>query len=227
MSNRQDFNIRSLEGAYIPDLISLQRQVSAALPDPEVFMLHDEAYFSGIFDLPSAAIGAFCRNRLIAYCFIIIPGSSQANLGRDINLPLRELSSVAHIQAAAVHPDYRGHGLQKMMLEEQLKNIEEQGYRHACCTVSPKNPVSLKNVLSCGLLIEALRPKLNGWCRYIMHKDLRRPAYLPDISQEEKCIAVSISDLKAQAELLKAGFAGFEIAACNGGHNILFAHLRN
>jgi len=47
MSNRQDFDIRFLERAYIPDLISLQRQVSAALPDPEVFMLHDEAYFQG------------------------------------------------------------------------------------------------------------------------------------------------------------------------------------
>jgi len=171
-SSGSNFQIEFLDRASIPDLIRLQKAVAAALPSPELFILHGEDYFQDIFNLPRTAIGAFCQGRLIAYCFINIPGPSPQNLGRDLNLPDEELSRVAHLQAAAVHPDYRGHGLQKRLMLECLTTIEDMGYRHVCCTVSPNNPVSLKNILSCGLMISALRPKSFGWCRYIMHKDL-------------------------------------------------------
>lgn len=60
--------------------------------------------------------------------------------------------------------------------------------------------MSLKNVLSCGLVISALRPKLNGWCRYIMHKEI------------------------AAADLSKRGFVGYGIERSSpGGYRILFA----
>ena len=50
------------------------------------------------------------------------------------------------------------------------------GYEHVCCTVSPKNPVSLSNILSCGFVIRGLIPKFGGWWRYIMYKGTLVPS---------------------------------------------------
>jgi len=42
-------------------------------------------------------------------------------LGRDINLPEEELTKVAHLQAA-VHPAYRGNGLQRKLTSAHLRS---------------------------------------------------------------------------------------------------------
>ncbi len=87
---------------------------------------------------------------------------AEDNLGRDIGLSEREQKKVVHLQAAAVHPAYRGNGLQRRMTSAHLKVIENLGYEHVFCTVSPKNPVSLGNVFSCGFVINALKPEFEG-----------------------------------------------------------------
>ncbi|MCK9565310.1 MAG: GNAT family N-acetyltransferase [Methanothrix sp.] len=167
------FDMKFLQAGSLPDLMSLQSVIAANLPCPEIFMLHEEKFFQEIFRLERSVIGVTTEEELIAFSIIRIPGLSDDNLGRDINLPEEELTKVAHLQAAAVHPAYRGNGLQRKLTSAHLRVIEEMGYEHVCCTVSPKNPVSLSNYLSCGLVIEGLRPKMQGWCRYILHKNIK------------------------------------------------------
>ncbi len=94
------------------------------------------------------------------------------NFGDDIKLPPDELERVAHLATVAVHPAYRGNSLQSMMQGIHLDAAEKMGYEHACCMVSPKNRFSLKNILSQGLLIKAIKIKFGWRLRCIMHKDL-------------------------------------------------------
>ena len=107
----------------------------------------------------------------------------------DINLPP---------EAIAVHTDHRGKGLQRKLARAHLVLAEDLGYHHILCTVSPKNPKSLSNMLSCGFLIEALRPKFQGWFRFILHKDLMKAHLSPakDADGRAEQIAISISDLE-------------------------------
>ena len=109
-------------------------------------------------------------NGLVAYSIIRIPGLAEDNLGRDLNLTEEKQMKVAHLQATVVHPHFRGNGLQRKMARAHLEEIAEMGYEHVCCTVSPKNPVSLSNILSCGFVIRGLIPKFGEWWRYIMYK---------------------------------------------------------
>jgi hypothetical protein len=214
------FDMKFLDAGSLEELLELQNIIAANLPCPEVFILHDEEYFREVFCRDRSAIGVRVGEMLIAFSIIRIPGLSAENLGRDISLPEKELTRLAHLQAAAVHPAYRGHGLQRKLTFAHLDVIEEMGFEHACCTVSPKNPVSLGNYLSCGLAIEGLRPKMHGWWRFILHKNIPQANQLvnrdkPGTENEQKRIA--ISDIAGHLDLLSKGFKGFRISPqCQG-----------
>jgi ribosomal protein S18 acetylase RimI-like enzyme len=204
--------MKFLDAGFLAELLELQSVIAANLPCPEIFMLHDNVYLQEILSHERSVIGVTKKKRLIAFSIIRIPGLAVDNLGRDINLPEKKLGKVAHLQAAAVHPAYRGHGLQRKLTFAHLDVIEELGYEHACCTVSPKNPVSLGNYLSCGLAIEGLRQKRHGWWRFILHKDIPQANQL-EIEQKR----IAISDIAGQLDLLSKGFKGFRISPqCEG-----------
>jgi hypothetical protein len=217
--------IKFLQADSLPDLLGLQSVIAANLPCPEIFMLHDEKYLLEILRLERSVIGVTTDDRLIAYSIIRIPGLSHDNLGRDINLPKEELIKVAHLQAAAVHPDYRGNALQRKLTIAHLAVIEAMGYEHVCCTVSPKNPVSLANYLSCGLVIAGLRPKMQGWWRYILHKNILLPSLISreesEVRRDE--IRMQISDIEGQLDLLNRGFKGLKIAFNPKGAEVSYA----
>lgn len=242
------YEMKFLDYGYLTELLKLQDLVAENLPCKEIFILHEEEYFRQVLSRECSALGVFAGEQLIAFSIIRIPGLSSENLGRDINLQEKELINVAHLQAAAVHPDHRGHGLQRKLILAHLAVIEEMGYDHACCTVSPKNPVSLGNYLSSGLAIEGLCPKKHGWWRFILHKkimrkgsanklkagDTRDAANMQkaadmqnDASRNKSCaqIAVSrisISDIEGQLDLIKRGFKGFRIAKKPEGVQIFY-----
>lgn len=218
------FEMKFLDAGSLAELLELQNIIAANLPSPEIFMLHDEGYFREALRLEHSAIGVRIEEMLIAFSIIRIPGLSAENLGRDISLPEEELTRLAHLQAAAVHPAYRGYGLQRSLTLAHLDVIEGMGFEHACCTVSPKNPVSLGNYLSCGLAIERLCPKMHGWWRFILHKNIQQanqlvnrdnPVAEKEKDKEKKRIA--ISDIAGHLDLLNKGFKGFRISPqCEG-----------
>jgi len=219
------FEIKFLQESSLPELLRLQSFIAASLPCPEIFMLHDDLYLQEVFRLKRSVIGVTVEEGLIAFSLIRIPGLYADNLGRDINLPAEDLCKVAHLQAAAVHPAYRGNGLQRKLTLAHLCVIEEKGYEHVCCTVSPKNPVSLRNYLSCELVIEGLYPKMNGWWRFILHKNIRQ-ANCADLNEswaKRDESRVHISDIEGQLDLLRRGFKGYKIASHPDGAEVFYA----
>lgn len=239
-----EFCMGFLKLESISELLDLQRIISESLPSREIFIIHDEEYFQRIFSLKRSVIGIVCNGKLIGYSFILIPGLRDdglcENLGVDLNLPDEELSKVAHLQSVAVHPVYRGNGLQKIMAEAHLHLIDEMGYVHVCSTVSPKNPISLANLLSCGFLIERLRPKFKGWWRFILHRSTAAPdgfaanGFGRDQSGIDQSgrnqsgrdrieCRVPVSDLGLQTELLNKGFKGYRVVMRGVNAEIVYA----
>jgi ribosomal protein S18 acetylase RimI-like enzyme len=218
-------NMKFLQTGSLPDLMSLQNVIAANLPSQEIFMLHEEKYLQEALRLERSVLGVTAEEGLIAYSIIRIPGHSNDNLGRDIDLPEEVLSKVAHLQAAAVHPAYRGNGLQRKLTFAHMAVIEEMGCEHVCCTVSPKNPVSLANYLSCGLVIEGLRPKMQGWWRYILHKNILHPNSIDMDGAVVHGVWIKISDTDGQLDLMKRGYRGCKIACIAKGAEVFYARL--
>ena len=225
-SDRNDcpYEMKFLNKDSLHELVSLQNLIGENLPEPEIFRLHNKKDFKNIFQSEHSVIGVATADGLVAYSIIRIPGLAEDNLGRDIKLAKEEHTKVAHLQATAVHPLFRGNGLQQKLARAHLDELEKMGYNHVCCTVSPRNPISLANIMSCGFVIKGLIPKFEGWWRYIMYKDILCPsgAGAGANSSLEDEIKISCSDIEGQIDLLKRGFEGFRMAPLSRSPEVFY-----
>lgn len=102
---------------------------------------------------------------------VIFPGLEAENYGYDLELPQEQLMDVVNMDTAAVHPDYRGMGLQKKLMQMAEQELLGMGRKILLCTVHPDNHHSLQNVLDQGYTIQAKRSKY-GSVRYLLRKDI-------------------------------------------------------
>jgi ribosomal protein S18 acetylase RimI-like enzyme len=211
-----------LDNSQCQKIAELQETIFQALPDREIFNTHPIEYFGCLFDTGRSAVGVLTEDGLVAYSLIYIPekGVSQdgsENLGRDISLPEKELWMVAHLQAAVVHPVYRGNSLQRRMAGHHIDVLRNMGFCHVLCTISPKNPVSLGNALSRGFAIKGLKRKFEGWWRYIMYKNILCP-----ITSGPDEVWIHGSDIEGQINLIDKGFMGCRMKMLQGGFEIAY-----
>lgn len=250
-SDRNDcrYEMRFLNKDSLHELVSLQNLIGENLTEPEIFRLHDKKDFKDIFQSEHSVIGVATAYGLVGYSIIRIPGTAEDNLGRDIKLAKEEHTKVAHLQATAVHPLFRGNGLQQKLARAHLDELEKMGYNHVCCTVSPRNPTSLANIMSCGFVIKGLVPKFEGWWRYIMYKGILCPSGAGAGANSAPCnvtstvgstvtntdsnmsigggsledeIKISCSDIEGQIDLLKRGFEGFRMAPLSRSPEVFY-----
>lgn len=90
---------------------------------------------------------AFHEEKLAAVFSILFPGLQSYNYGYDLELSEEELLQVVHMDTAAVHPDYRGFGLQGRMVQLAEQELAGTGKRILLSTVHPENKFSLNNML--------------------------------------------------------------------------------
>ena len=103
---------------------------------------------------------------------MLYPGLQSFNYGYTVGMAQEELLKVVNMDTAAVHPDYRGQGLQRKLMAYAEKALAEGGERILMCTVHPDNRYSLQNVLSQGYQIAATQP-MYGSVRHVLKKILK------------------------------------------------------
>ena len=217
--------MRFLAECSLSDLAALQSLVVSTLHEIEIFMPHDEEYLSRIFQTELSVLGVLAEEKLAAYSIIRYPGMEKDNLGRDLNLAEEDLKKLAHLQAIAVHPHFRGCGLQRELAAAHLQVLESSGYEHICCTVSPKNPVSLNNLLSCGFRVRALNPKFGGWWRYILYKRTNQLSGRPKEGDSKEKIEFACSDIDGQREIIRKGYEGYRVGKTGENFDLFYQKI--
>lgn len=114
---------------------------------------------------------AFHEEKLAAVFSILFPGLQSDNYGYDLELPEEELLQVVHKDTAAVHPDYRGFGLQGRMVQLAEQELAGMGKRILLSTVHPENKFSLNNMRKHGYEIQKRVGKY-GSERLILRKNI-------------------------------------------------------
>lgn len=163
-----DFTIRKGSIADLEAFMSFTHAVRDAMEQPAWFALDPDEEMRTLTKAGDMDFWlAEAEDRLAAVFSIIRPGLRDFNLGHEIGLEAKELLRVTHMDTAAVHPDFRGQGLQRRLMAEAEKELAG---RILLCTIHPDNRYSLQNALKLGYRIEK-RIERYGSVRYVLRKD--------------------------------------------------------
>ena len=167
---RQAVTLRRCTPEEAPAVYALQNEVHAAMPHPEWFVTDT---LENITDhiAHSLCIGVWQGPRLGAYLTFHYCAEQPGNYAAFLGVPKAEWPHWANADSAVVHPDWRGNGLQRAMLEAALPLLPPQ-ITHLGATVSPANPYSLRNALAAGFVICCRREMYGGFDRYLLEKAL-------------------------------------------------------
>ena len=149
---------------------ALQNEVRAVMPHPEQFV-PDTLENITAYLREGLCIGAYDGERLGAYFILRYCGRSAHNYAAFLGVPREEWEHWANADSAVVHPDWRGNGLQRKLLEAALPLVRP-GIVGIGATVSPENQYSLNNALACGFVIADRREMYGGYDRYLLKKML-------------------------------------------------------
>ena len=148
----------------------LQNEVRAMMPNPELFMPDTLENIQSYLE-HDLCLGAWDGERLGAYFILRYCGHSEHNYAAFMGIPEAEWDHWANADSVIVHPDWRGNGLQRILLEDALPLLRP-GIVGIGATVSPGNPYSLNNAKASGFEIVCRREMYGGHDRYLLAKHL-------------------------------------------------------
>lgn len=160
----------------IATLTQLVEEVWNTIEHKEWFALYDiNGYIREFVDTEKGCIwkAIDASTRRIAGIYIVTyPGTDTDNLGYDIGLSESQRLQVAHMDTVAVHPFYRGHGLQQRFTLLMERELLSGGFRYFMCTVHPDNIYSRNNMEKCGYKVMKTSIKYGGLPRLILLKNI-------------------------------------------------------
>ena len=168
-SKGKQFTLKDLTFENLSEILDLQRQCTDALPDPDIYypLSRDELLESLHLDIVP---GIFAPDgRLVAVAAIVIGRVSDRNLAESSD---DEKKTSFTFDAVFVAPDWRGYGLQRVLIDRAAEKAREAGAKQILATVSPDNRHSLANFTSAGYEITATVSKYGGLTRNILRYNL-------------------------------------------------------
>jgi len=141
--------------------LSLSTFTDATLVKPE-----RRSFFEAILQRRGTILGYHEAGQLLAYGVLMheLPEGDTTHriLGLDARTPLIKLAG------AAVHPQWRGRGLQRAAIRARLARLRATGARYGFATAAPGNVVSWSNLLSEGFRVVALVHAYGTLLRYLL-----------------------------------------------------------
>lgn len=201
-----EVKVRHLSMDDLPLIEALQSKVYAALPDQTVLQPLSTEEYEYILNDQGIMIGVFDKEKLIGFRALLDPPVDEEHLGYDCGIPEEQFSRVLYQEISNVSPDYRGYNLQKKMAKWSMNEIDLGRYDYVCSTVQPYNIPSLKDKLSQGLIVKALKIKYIDKLRYVFFKNLKQQPI--EYREQQKIV---MSDVEAQQRILKDGFVGTQM----------------
>ena len=196
------FTYRKLTESDLSIIQAVQADVCAALENPAILQPLSDEEMLNILHGNGVMIGVFVSERLVAFRALLKPQIDEdEHLGADVGA--NDLSRVLYQEISNVHPEFRGHGLQRLMAGWIMDEVNLAHYDWVCATVMPYNIASLKDKFAQGMYVYALKLKYGGKLRYVFGKNLRNPRELTGVS-----IHVAMGDTEKQQQLLAEGFVG-------------------
>lgn len=166
---KENLTIRQCTMDDLDTILELQERISAGMNDPDWFVATSRKENSIFLTSPNTIMGVFDGERLIAFGSVVFPGMDDSNLAWDLEWPEEQALHCATLDTIVVDAEYRGLGLQRMIIQICVKYL--RGIMPDCTiltTICPDNIYSLRNGLAEGFEILMRKLKYGGVDRYIL-----------------------------------------------------------
>ena len=193
---------------------SFYDMVANLVDDPEIFSPHNT--------LPSdlagdgIVLGVRAENHLI--CIRILTYNRDTISAYEDALGGKFSENTVCSDGCVVDSRYRGNNLQ-LLTWFWMESLLHGKCDRVVATVSPKNIVSLKNLLSCGFMIIAEKSMYGGHERFILRKNLAGVQSIKTAGHVE----INVHDREQMVKMLSEGYAGYKMRHRSSGVNILLA----
>lgn len=137
---------------YKPQLQALVNIAQAARAIPYLYQ-PDDAFFNTSLGDNHIKIFAFCEGEMVGFAFLRLLQQWPTYLD-FLNQP-NELSAMVLMNL--VHPDFRGLGIGRRLLERRIEMAKQIGVKHLYVTVHPDNSVNVKLLTQAGMVTIAER----------------------------------------------------------------------
>lgn len=206
--NNETCVVRLLDSDNLPELQRIQHKAKEVLEDISTLQSLSKEEFSYILEGNGLIIGAYVKEKLIAFRALLIPPIDDQHLGYPLGLA-NELEKIIYQEISVVHPAYRGNQLQQKLAYLIMRELEKtpHAFRYVCATVAPRNIPSLKDKFHQGMVVGALKKMYAGKIRYIFVKDLRKTEKQHWIETK----VLPISEIGVQQQLLAEGWFGVQL----------------
>ncbi len=156
----------------IAEICDLQETAFKYMENTDILRRNSrEMLFSCLLE-PHYTLGAFYMGKLIAFAVFYDGGKTDENIGRDIEIETSQLDYVANMKLIIVSPEYRGNGLQRLLMCKIEEYAKSKGKKILCGTVSPDNVYSCKNFELMGYKYHSTKIKYSNLTRNIYFKEI-------------------------------------------------------
>ncbi len=156
----------------LEDFIAFLWEIREGMGNPDWFYVDPpqvlrEQMDSGVMEMWLAKDG----DRIAGVFDLLIPGLCSYNYGYELGFSKENLLKVVNMDSAAVHPDYRGLGIQRKLLQAAENWLDREKGRILLCTIHPDNRYSLNNALKEGYTV-VKQGAFYGSVRCLLRKDI-------------------------------------------------------
>lgn len=204
----EEYSLVLLAASHIDHILGLQNIAFSHLTENEKFYLanKDRNFFENHFAVGNETLGIVHKGHLIAQAIIVNPTQASPKTGIDLEIDV-PLETVAVLQGAIVHPDYRGNQLQGVLIEERLAVSQKNGRMEILSEVAIGNSFSWSALLRKGLHIESIgQSPFTGAEVYVLRAHLASLGKL--LKSGGTKVVCAQTDLAKQKELLANGYKG-------------------
>lgn len=166
---------------------------------PQAVKPETRAFLRSLLEGRGRVLGGWASDRLVAYGVLqhdLLPEDAPREL-----LGLAPGAGLCKLAGAAVHPAWRGAGLQRWLIEQRMALA---GDCAVFATAAPCNLPSWHNLLAGGLMVRALQYRYGGHARYVL-------AHVPGDSfsgEGMQGCELGLDALDLQQQLLAQGWRG-------------------
>ncbi|MEC8067010.1 MAG: GNAT family N-acetyltransferase [Pseudomonadota bacterium] len=199
----------TLKQVDIPNIVDLQDTVIEGLPSHKKHFIakRSKEDFLRFMHQGGQIIGLKDGEDLVAYSIVHFPQTNEET-GFDPKIATPELNTCALLKSTVVHPDFRGRGLQKTLIDARLEQAALAGKETAICEVDIQNAASIKSLMSKGFTIrDAGVSPVDGMPSVYMYKSLTQ---VQAHGTSNALQLVAVEDWAKHCHLLKNGHVGVD-----------------